>query len=119
MSDDKYDYVELYVGFYAGVKDKKLNLYDYEGNKITKEDLTIGNYSYSRVDNPAFRVVKGDNNYVVHVYDGSKYVENTYKLSNNSYKDVVVEENPTTPEDKNEEVKNEENTSSEGEESGS
>ena len=25
-SDDKYDYVELYVGFYAGGKDKKLNL---------------------------------------------------------------------------------------------
>lgn len=119
VSEDKYDYVELYVGFYAGVKDNKLNLYDYEGKKITKEDLTLTSDKYSRVDNPSFKVVQGEECYIINVYDGSKYIENKYKLSNNSYKDEVVKEEdktePTTPEDENKE----ETPKTEGEESGS
>lgn len=112
VSEDKYDYVELYVGFYVGIKNKKLNIYDYEGKKITKEDLTIDNNKYSRVDNPAFKVVKNEKTYVVSVYDGSKYVDNVYKLKNDSYKDEVVEDETSGEENKEE-------TSTESNQSGS
>ena len=104
VDSNKYTYVELYKGYYAGVKDKKLNIYDYEGNKITKEDLTVPESGYSRVSNPAFKVSKDNGNYVIEVLSGVSYIKHTYYTDRDTYKEKEVEvvpEEPTTPEEEN------------------
>ena len=99
-------YVELYKGFYAGIKNKKLNIYDYEGNKITKEDLDIPETGYSRVSNPAFKITKENGNYVIEVLKGMSYYKSTYYTDRDTYKEKVEEEvpeEPSTPEEENNE----------------
>ena len=71
---DGYTYVELYTSYYAAVNSsKEVNLYDYEGNKLNVHTVTVGNYKYYGTDNPAFKVKKDGDDYVVSVWDGSKY----------------------------------------------
>lgn len=71
---DGYTYVELYISYYAAVNSsKEVNLYDYEGNKLNVHTVTVGNYKYYGTDNPAFKVKKDGTDYVVSVWDGSKY----------------------------------------------
>lgn len=91
VSSTRYNYVELYKEYYVGVINSKLNIYDYNGNKITNEDLTVGNYAYSRTDTPAFKVNLENGNYVVKVYNGSTYDEHVYNTTIGSYNADSVE----------------------------
>lgn len=111
VSSTKYTYVDLYKGYYAGVIDKKLNIYDYDGNKITKEDLTLESNAFSQTLFPAFKVSKDNNNYIISVFEDGNYVKHTYYTDRDTYKEKVEEpeEVPETNEDNN----------GEGEESGS
>lgn len=102
LNSDKYDYVELYNGYYVGITKKKLDIYSYSGEKITKESLNVGNYSYVRTVNPAFKVSKKDSNYVVNIYNGSGYDENIYNTTINSYGNEMV-----VPGEKKEETESE------------
>ena len=74
-----------------------VNIYDYEGNKVTEEDLDIPETSYSRVISPAFKVSKKDGNYVIAVLTGNAYVNHTYYTDRNTYKEKVEEEVPEVP----------------------
>lgn len=114
VGTEKYDYVELYNGYFVGIKGKKLNIYNYEGKKITEEELTVGNYSYSRTEKPAFKVSKKDNNYLVLIYNGSSYTENLYNVTINSYGTEPKEDNS-----EKDDTTGEDNTENNTEESGS
>lgn len=85
VSSTRYNYVELYKEYYVGIINNKLNIYDYNGNKITSEDLTVGNYAYSRTETPAFKVNLENGNYVVKVYNGSTYDSHVYNTTIGSY----------------------------------
>jgi len=85
LNSTRFDYVELYNGYYVGIVNKELNIYSYTTGKITEESLKVGNYKYVRVTNPAFKVSKKDGNYVVNIYNGSGYDENIYNTTINSY----------------------------------
>ena len=100
LNSIRFDYVELYNGYYVGIVDKKLDIYSYTTGKITEESLKVGNYKYVRVANPAFKVSKKDGNYVVNIYNGSGYDENIYNTTINSYgeEEVPVTPEPETPE---------------------
>jgi hypothetical protein len=108
VSTDSYVYVELYNDYYAAVNSKKeLNVYDYKGNKLNELVVSVGDYKYYAVDNPAFKVKKDGKDYIVSIWDGSKYID-----TNVSKKPVVPE--PEEPEDKedNEEKDDVEDTGS-------
>jgi len=80
VGNDTYLYVELYSDFYAGVdSSRKLYVYDYEGNKLSSDSVTVGNYSFTRTSKPAFKVSKNGSNYNVSVYNGKSY--DTYTLN--------------------------------------
>ncbi|MGN1372074.1 MAG: hypothetical protein ACI4XM_07375 [Candidatus Coprovivens sp.] len=71
---DSYSYVELYDNYFAGVNSsKELTIYDYEGNVLSKKVVTVGNYSYYGTDNPAFTIKKNGDDFIVSLWDGSKY----------------------------------------------
>lgn len=70
-----YAYVELYSTYYAAVdSQKELFIYNYDGEQLTQDAVSIGNYSYTRTATPAFKVKKEGSGYTVSVYDGSSYV---------------------------------------------
>lgn len=74
--DDTFKYVELYNDYFAGVtSNMEVYLYDYQGNQLTLEGVKIGEYPFSKTDNPAFKVKKSDNGYIISVYDGKEYKE--------------------------------------------
>lgn len=100
LNSVRFDYVELYNGYYVGIVNKELDIYSYTTGKITEESLKVGNYKYVRVTNPAFKVSKKDGNYVVNIYNGSGYDENIYNTTINSYgeEEVPVTPEPETPE---------------------
>ena len=78
---DAYAYVELYEGFYAGVKNKEVDIYNYDGKKLSAESVTVGNYPMSRTTTPAFKVKKnGSNGFIVSVYNGKAYVDHNVAL---------------------------------------
>lgn len=71
---DGYTYVELYNDYYAAVNSgKEVNLYDYDGKKLNIHTVTVGDYKYYGTANPAFKVKKDGDDYVVSIWDGSKY----------------------------------------------
>lgn len=106
LNSIRFDYVELYNGYYVGIVDKELNIYSYTTGKITEESLKVGNYKYVRVANPAFKVSKKDGNYVVNIYNGSGYDENIYNTTINSYgeEEIPGSEVPEIPTDPGSEV---------------
>ena len=113
LNSTRFDYVELYNGYYVGIVNKELNIYSYTTGKITEESLKVGNYKYVRVANPAFKVSKKDGNYVVNIYNGSGYDENIYNTTINSYgeeKEPEVQE-PVVPTDPETETDTEESGS--------
>ena len=92
VSDEAYAYVELYSDFYAALdNDRNLYIYGYNGEKKLSSTTKIGNYALYGADNVAFKVKKDGDNYVVSVWNGTKY--ETVTLS-----DAVVE----SPEDEEE-----------------
>lgn len=108
---DSYTYVELYSDYYAAVNSKKeVNIYDYEGNKLNEVVVTVGDYKYYGTDNPSFRVKKDGKDYVVSVWDGTKYNDT------NVSKKVEPEKDPDS-EEENKEDKEEENNEENKEES--
>ena len=78
ISTESYAYVELYNNYYAAVnKDMEVNIYNYQGEKLSTEGIKIGNYAYYKTDNPAFKVTHENGKYIVSVYNGSDYEEHT------------------------------------------
>lgn len=76
VSEESYAYVELYEDYYAAVnKDNEVNIYDYNGNKLSNKGIKIGNYAYYKTENPAFKVRKENDRYIVDVYNGTEYEE--------------------------------------------
>ena len=110
VSKDSYSYVELYTTYYAGINNNKLDIYDYEGNKLSSKSVTIGNYKYYGVDNPAFKVKKDGDNYVVSVYDGTQYNNTTVTLVNIEEEVVPDVDNKKEEDNDSEENKKEEST---------
>lgn len=90
-----FKYVELYGTYFVGIdSNSELNIYDYQGNKISKEGIKIGNYPYYNTLTPAFKVNKVGNEYVVSVYDGTTYTESLVE------KDIAfVEDTQPSPEE--------------------
>ena len=87
VSEDDYEYVELYTDFYAGVdKDQLVYIYDYNGNKLTEKGVKVVSKTYSRTDNPSFKVIRKDGKYTISV------------LENNEYKEYPTYEEPTPEE---------------------
>ena len=79
--DTEYVYVELYGTYYAAVNgSNEVNLYDYSGNKINVHTVTVGNYKYYGTDNPAFKVKKDGEDYIVSVWDGTQYNDTNVTL---------------------------------------
>ena len=75
VSKDDFEYVELYDDFYAGVLNKEVWIYDYDGNKISTQGVKVSNTNYARVADPAFKVKKENGKYIVQVLEGDKYVD--------------------------------------------
>lgn len=87
LNTEGYAYVELYGNYYAAINsDKEVNIYDYDGTKLNIRTVPVGNYKYYGVANPAFKVAKDGEDYVVSVWDGTKY--NVTNLT------MVIEETP-------------------------
>ncbi len=76
VSKDDFEYVELYTDFYAGVKNKEVFIYDYDGNQISTKGVKVSNTDYVRVSNPSFYAKRTDGKYYVYVYDGKEYTMN-------------------------------------------
>ena len=76
ISKDDFEYVELYNDFYAGVINKEVFIYDYDGNKISTKGVKVSNTDYARVENPSFYAKRTDGKYYVYVYDGKEYTMN-------------------------------------------
>ncbi len=92
VSEDAYAYVELYSDFYAALdSDRNLYIYGYNGDKLVNATTKVGNYQLYGTDNPAFKVKKDGENYVVSVWNGTQYETTT--LSN------TVIEQPDTGEE--------------------
>ncbi len=71
---DSYAYVELYGTYYAALNsNRELSIYDYTGNKLSKNIVTIGNYELYGTSTPAFKVKQDGEDYVVSVWDGKQY----------------------------------------------
>ncbi len=80
VSVDIHSYVDLYNGYYVGVdKEKKLYIYDYQGEKLSTEGIKLGDFPYVNTNNPAYKVKKVGNDFVVSVYDGSNYIDYSTK----------------------------------------
>ncbi len=91
--DTEYTYVELYDTYYAAVNgSNEVNLYDYDGNKINIHTVTVGNSKYYGTDNPAFKVKKDGEDYIVSVWDGTQYNDTNVTLveEDNPEEDPVV-----------------------------
>lgn len=74
VSIDSCNYIELYSDYYVGIdKDSKLFIYGYNGNKLITEGVQLANYPFNNTANPAFKVKKSGESYIVSVYDGTKY----------------------------------------------
>ena len=48
-------------------------IYGYNGNKLITEGVQLANYPFNNTANPAFKVKKSGESYIVSVYDGTKY----------------------------------------------
>ena len=74
--EDGYSYIELYNDYFATVNpSKEVNIYDYSGNKMNLVTVKVGDYKYYGVDNPAFKVKMSGEDYIVSVWNGTKYEE--------------------------------------------
>ena len=96
VSDDSYEYVELYNDFYAGVTDKKVYVYDYEGHALSSNGVSVSSTNYARTSNASFYVTRSGNDFVVRVLEGDSYKE--YTISTSSGSNVEPEEEESNPE---------------------
>jgi len=94
MSDETYEYVELYKDFYAAVdKDKNIYVYDYQGRKLTDIAVKASSTDYGNLEYPAFKVEQNKTMFNISVYDGTKYtVTAVAEVSAGSEAGEVVEE---------------------------
>ena len=92
VGDKTYYYVELFGSEFAGVdSSRNVVIYDYTGKQLTEEKVVIpSGVSLMRTDNVAVKVNKSGENYIISVYDGSKYVDHTVP---------IIKEKPETPEE--------------------
>lgn len=76
-STETYNYVELANDYYVGIKDKELFIYDYQGNKLIDTAINLNNTDYKNKNIPSFKVKKNGTSYIISIYDGSKYNNQT------------------------------------------
>lgn len=112
VSKDSYAYVELYTDYYAAMdSNRNLSVYDYTGKKLSEDTVKIGNYALYSTTNPAFKVKKSGDNYIVSVWDGTKYNDSTLSKKVEKLPEVTEEEKEDDKEengtDKKEENKEE------------
>ena len=90
VSSEGYSYVELYTKYYAVVNsNKEVHIYAYDRTKLNIQTVTVGNHKYYGTENPAFKVKTDGKDYIVSVWDGSKYVDTVVNEK--------VEETPELP----------------------
>ncbi len=72
-------YVELSDDVFAGVDNSgSITLYDYTGKKLTDGKVKIlTGVSLTRTENVPIKISKSGENYIVSVFDGSKYIDHT------------------------------------------
>ena len=93
VCNDSYAYVGLYTDYYVALdSNRNLSVYDYTGTKLSNDTAKIGNYALYGDVNPAFKVKKDGDNYIVSIFDGTKYSDTTLNKI-----PEVVEEEETTP----------------------
>ena len=99
INTESYKYVELYDDYYAGIdEDNMLNIYNYNGNKISSTEVEIGNYPYYKTANPAFKVKKSSSGFIVSVYNGKTY-EDVNVSASSSNNENPEPESPGTEEE--------------------
>ncbi len=97
---ETFKYVELYSTYFAAINsNSELNIYDYQGDKISTEGIKIGDYAYYGTETPAFKVSKNGNDYIVSVYNGSTYVDHKANQESSSEPEESVPGTPTPSED--------------------
>lgn len=102
VSKNSYKYVELYEEFYAGVDtNNKLKLYNYDGEEVISESVSLHSSTYCNTETPAFKVTYKNGKYEISVFKSNKY-------ETQEYAEISIEDE--TPEDANndEELESEE-----------
>lgn len=76
-----YTYVELYKDYFASVdSDRKIHVVNYLGKDLVEANVEVGNYAFSRTDNPAFNIKGESGKLVANVYNGSTYEQHELTL---------------------------------------
>ncbi len=79
---DGFDYIDISnKNVFGAVSNNKLYIYDYEGNKINTDDITLHTNTYYNSNNVAFKLTSDDKEVTVKVYDKDGNVTSTIKLS--------------------------------------
>jgi len=98
VSEEIYYYVELFDNEYAGLdNENNVAIYDYEGKKLTNEKITVPTgVQLTRTKNQVIKVKKSGENYIISIYNGTKYVD---------YTAPIIKEKPEQPEEPEEQKK--------------
>ena len=79
---DAFDYIDITnKNVFGAVSNNKLTIYDYEGNKINTDDITLHTNTYYNAKNVAFKLTSDDKEVTVKVYDKDGSVTSTIKLN--------------------------------------
>ena len=79
---DAFDYIDISnKNVFGAVSNNKLYIYDYDGNKINTDDITLHTNTYYNSNNVAFKLTSDDKEVTVKVYDKDGNVTSTIKLS--------------------------------------
>lgn len=75
VSNETYQYVELYNEYYVGIsKDNVINLYNYQGGKMTDASIKVTSTDFTNKQTPPFKVEKSGNGYNISLYEKDKYI---------------------------------------------
>ena len=85
-------YIELFDNEFAGLdNENNVTIYDYEGKKLTNEKITVPTgVQLTRTKNQAIKAKRSGENYIISIYNGTKYVD---------YTAPIIKEKPEQPEE--------------------
>ena len=99
VTEENFYYIELFADFFVGVdSEKNVNVYDYEGKKLTTTSVKLGDVKINKTDNVPIKAKKAGEDYVVSIYTGGKYVDNTLSTKQPE-PEPDPEPEPETPEE--------------------
>ena len=92
-----YYYVELSDNVFAGVDNSGyITIYDYNGKKLTDEKVKIlTGVSLTRTETVPIKISKSGENYVISVYDGSKYTDYSVPIIKENNEDSGQQDSET------------------------